>query len=74
MSELCKCKGCGQGIIWAKTTANKNVPLDPKVEQRFMVLNKGEPYMVALVPTYQTHFATCPASATFRKSARRADG
>jgi hypothetical protein len=65
-----KCKGCGAEILWAITRAGKHMPLDAKPEQRFLLITGIAPdwgYVAQPEKTYQSHFATCPKAAEFRK-------
>lgn len=63
--DYAKCKGtdCGAEIIWIKTEAGKNHPVDRKPEKRWVLTLSGA---WKLVDTYGTHFNTCPAEAMFR--------
>lgn len=70
---MATCRSCGAEILWAKTTAGKNIPLD--VESRpdgNVVLSRGVGGFLARVlgsgpeadslagePHYVSHFATC---------------
>lgn len=54
-----KCRSCGAPIIWFKTSAGKNIPVNAET-----VLD-GD-YTLEL-PRHVAHFATCPEAAKFRK-------
>ena len=62
-----KCKSCGAEIVWGITEKGKSIPLDATPEQRFIALADLLPYKLRLVPTYQTHFVTCPYAKEHRK-------
>lgn len=53
------CRSCGAMIIWFKTTAGKNIPIDAAT-----VL--PEDYTLEL-PRHISHFATCPQAAQHRR-------
>lgn len=67
------CKGCGKPIVWMKSEAGKNIPLDPKppvykIDRDFSGapicrLISDDSYMVS-------HFATCPKANMFSASNR----
>lgn len=68
---MANCSSCGAEIVWAKSAATgKAIPLDAKPEKRFYewvgTIESGSAE-VALMDTYQTHFATCPNAAQHRK-------
>ena len=70
-----RCRGCHALIRWAKSeTTGKPIPIDPEpvpagnivVTARGIAhfLKKGEE---PTVPTYVSHFSTCPARDRFKK-------
>ncbi len=70
---MTKCRTCQAEIVWGKTEAGKNVPLDPP-EKRYVRadmitgmadLAKEDEYV--MVPTFVSHFATCPQADQHRK-------
>lgn len=67
------CRSCGAEIVWAKTEHGRTIPLDAKPERRF-VLNAGEGIsfdsttIARSVPTFGSHFATCPNADEHRKT------
>lgn len=67
---MAKCKTCQQEIVWGKTEAGKNVPLDPP-EKRYIRadltgdLATEDDYI--MVDTHVSHFATCPQADQHRK-------
>lgn len=72
------CKGCGQPIRWARTTKGRRIPLDPEPTPNgnlaFDQTEEEGASFVRVVPVgarprlYTSHFATCPAAASFRRS------
>lgn len=54
------CRGCGEQIVWFKTDAGKNMPVN--VES----VEKGDEQLD--LKRHVSHFSTCPAANTFRKS------
>ncbi len=63
------CRGCGAIIIWAKTPAGKNAPVDAQPEKRWVEQRTpGFPLSTgALIDTYMPHHATCSGVEQFRK-------
>jgi hypothetical protein len=53
------CRSCGALIIWFKTSAGKNIPINAET-----VL--PEDYTLEL-PRHISHFVTCPQAGEFRK-------
>jgi hypothetical protein len=61
------CKSCGAAIVWAQTESGRRMPLDAEPERRF-VLAGVEPTIARSVPTYVSHFATCPQADEHRRT------
>jgi hypothetical protein len=67
------CKGCGARIDWYKTTAGKNMPIDPEPHADGNVRVDVVSNVVAVVapgshaPLYRPHWATCPKAASFKR-------
>ena len=69
-----KCKSCGVEIMWLKTRAGKNIPVDiPKMEIIDGMLH-GESANEAVTTAHEfnpdymvSHFATCPHAKQHRK-------
>jgi hypothetical protein len=62
---MANCRSCGAKIRWAKTLDGKSIPLNEPPEKRFVLMGRmGE--TANLVPTYLTHFQTCPESDEYR--------
>jgi len=63
------CKGCGQSIIWIKTIAGKNHPVNAMPKKLWIdgddIGLPGGGWSVE--KCYESHFATCPAADKFRK-------
>lgn len=59
------CKGCGEPIVWMKTDAGKNIPVDPEsiVDEGATVFDPDQ--MVS-------HFSTCAKADEFRKAKAKA--
>ena len=55
------CRGCGSQIEWIKTTAGRNMPVDP--EPVFVIEGDGRDRFV-------THWKTCPNAGDFRRRGR----
>ena len=79
-----KCKSCGRRVLWIKTAAGKNMPVDPhfvnyrKVHggKERIVLPNGEVVAGERCDAqeadgygYISHFATCPDAEKHRKRA-----
>lgn len=75
---MAECSSCGQRIVWVKTEAGKQMPVDPEP------VSGGNLLLEALdgidrewtavvvqaipgVPMYRSHFASCPQAAEHRK-------
>ena len=75
------CAGCGQRVIWIKTTAGKNMPCNPELlnyklggSERVVTpagtvvaATTGVPAGEADGVGYISHFATCKKRGMFRK-------
>lgn len=81
--SMCTCRGCGQPIIWIKTTGGKSMPCDP-IEVTYWAVKGGPVKIVtpngevvsaethddlnkATGVGYISHFATCPRANSFRR-------
>ena len=64
---LGKCNGCGEEVMWMKTRAGKNIPVNiPEFE--FETARDAVMTAVEFDPHYMiAHFATCPKASKFRK-------
>jgi len=61
---ITKCK-CGQEIIWIKTAAGRNHPINAKASKLWV---KDEDSMAySLADCHESHFTTCPNADEFRK-------
>jgi hypothetical protein len=65
---MARCRTCQQEIVWGRTESGKRVPLDPP-EKRFVMKHTpdAEQLYVRMIPTYISHFATCPQADEHRK-------
>jgi hypothetical protein len=75
MAGESRCKKCRELIVWATTAAGKNIPLDP-VPVLGGNLEKDHDEVRYVTPDpevrrYVSHFSTCPAAASFRRSRGR---
>lgn len=64
----CKAKACGAPIIWARTSNDKNIPVDAE-GVRLVVFDGtrgGQPF-ARILTARKPHHSTCPAAAEFRK-------
>lgn len=75
---MTRCRTCRARIVWVKTAAGKQMPIDvdPTVRGN-IALDDGVAEVLSLasaeaakhrgVPLYISHFATCPDAKDFRK-------
>lgn len=57
---MASCSGCGKGIVWLKTAAGKNMPVDIDTTQRED--KEFDP------KRHVSHFSTCAEAKRFRKA------
>ena len=66
------CRGCGSQIEWIKTTAGRNMPVDP--EPVFVIEGDGrdrpEEESRELPVAFVPHWKTCPNAGDFRRHGR----
>ncbi|HMG21752.1 MAG TPA: hypothetical protein VK607_10560 [Kofleriaceae bacterium] len=69
------CVSCGATIIWARTPADKRMPVDAKPDPKGRLALVGGIARERLPlddqmgrPAYTSHFATCPHAAAHRRS------
>lgn len=82
IAPLEHCRSCGRPIVWARTSNNKSIPLDPEPAPRGnlvvsltdSILHAGvtrgpqlDGLRAAHKPLYLSHFTTCPNADTWRK-------
>jgi hypothetical protein len=68
---MSECSSCGAPILWALTLNGKRIPLDVEpVKLPPGLFNVNADRAVTLRPAYQSHFASCPNSASHRKGER----
>ena len=66
-----KCKGCGAEIIWTKTEKGKNMPLDAKPVNFWVIECEGEKIIdYNLIQGHKSLWETCPKAGEFRKNAK----
>lgn len=69
---MTKCRSCGAPVFWARTTNDKNIPVDaePVEDGNFHVIAGQVVYHLAPAmgeqPKYKSHFATCPEANAWR--------
>ena len=71
-----RCRSCKAFIIWMKTAAGKNMPVDAD-SVPFKLGADGHPVDPPKLfdpETMTSHFATCPNADTHRKPRESADG
>jgi hypothetical protein len=61
MTDLSRCKSCGEYIVWVKTEAGNNMPVDADSfeEGDERIFDKDK---------HISHFATCPNADQHRRS------
>lgn len=64
---VANCTSCGAEIIWVKTPAGRNAPLDAKLTTVYVV--EGFPITPRAVRGHLTHWATCPNAKAHREAA-----
>ena len=65
---LGKCRGCGKEIMWLKTCAGKNIPVDIPNFDDGESAHEAVTTAIEFNPDYMiAHFATCPKARDFRK-------
>jgi hypothetical protein len=68
-----KCRSCGAVIVWARTVADRLMPLDaePVADGNIVLVNGMAVSTANDDPAgqlhYKSHFATCPQSDQWRK-------
>lgn len=63
-----KCQSCGAPVLWAKTAAGANMILDPAARPLQVLAIDEEGQCVRTVKALGSHWATCPQSASHKKS------
>lgn len=64
---MSRCKGCGREMVWAKTPAGKNIPLE-RVPNGYEVSGGQAIEIGTLDGVYISHFLTCPKANQFSGS------
>ena len=66
------CRSCGAPVIWVKTKAGKNTPLDaePRSDGNLEIVDGVALPALPLVegPRYTNHFSRCPQAKEWRKA------
>lgn len=74
---MSRCASCNAEVIWARTAAGKMMPVDASLNPNgtmVLTLHNGERVVRAqnaddpAGPRHTSHFATCPNSASHRRS------
>lgn len=71
--SVSKCKGCGAPIIWIKTAAGQNMPLDERTYTLYLLEPDGEQASsprAKQVQVHASHFSTCVEADAFRRKRR----
>jgi hypothetical protein len=64
------CRSCGAEIVWAKSEAGRAMPFDAKPETRWTLSrDRTDERIARTVPTFVSHFATCPNADLHRSKA-----
>ncbi len=61
MTQTSKCRSCGEYVVWVKTAAGKNMPVDADS------FTEGDELMFDAGAGHISHFATCPNADEHRK-------
>lgn len=63
--DISQCKGCEADIVWVKTKAGKNMPVNVlPTEPDFRAPRPGE--LKFVYGEHESHFQTCPCAGEFR--------
>ena len=91
-SDVTRCRACGAAIFFVVTDKQENMPVDldpttdgnlsitegiPKPTAVVLTLGQASGMRAAGLPTYRSHFSTCPNADEFRRKAKhqaRIDG
>lgn len=91
-NQIARCRSCGAAIFFVVTDKHENMPVDldptkdgnlsitegiPKPTAVVLTLGQAAGMRAAGLPTYKSHFATCPYADEFRRKAKhnaRIDG
>lgn len=80
---MSRCQSCRTPIVWARTQAGKNMPLEPVGQERpglrkgrfelengqaIPIPHVGDQAPVFETPLFVSHFASCPNAAHHRKA------
>ena len=60
------CKACSTPIIWIKTAAGKNMPIDAKPVKAYVENRYDNGWRS--IDVHMTHWATCPKAHQFKKT------
>lgn len=65
---MSNCRTCGAEIVWMKTRAGKNIPVDVPKFEKGEIANEAVLTATEFNPkTMKSHFATCPDAQKWRK-------
>lgn len=73
---VARCASCDAEVFWVKTRNGKSMPIDAQHEMRLVAVlgdddlilaGTSDDAVVRMVPTYTSHFATCPSADQHRK-------
>ncbi len=67
-----ECRSCGQSIVWMKTEAGKNIPVDPEsLDAEDLEADATGTAPLFDAKRHISHFATCPDADTHRKPTKK---
>lgn len=72
LSAPVRCPACGREIVFARSPAGKNLPLE-LVSARPLYVIAGPEAAVCVQSIYQNHYERCPNPEDFRKRDRSLD-
>ncbi len=71
LPPIALCASCQAEIRWVLTEKGNRAPMDAKpVTRGFTITKQGAVYRALNVPVFQSHFATCPHSQSWRRGER----
>ena len=75
MNDRARCGSCGREIMWVKSPAGANLPLDARPMTAYTLDAVGPPVTVVRAHPdevlYVSHFATCPSADTHSRQRGR---
>ena len=75
--DILRCRSCGADIYWIETAAGKKHPINAKPKkmwvQQLSVGSLGQTHKIGIwkmEDAYESHFGTCPQSASWKKEVK----